>query len=315
MKGPKKEKGVKLQKPYDVGIIGTGPAGLTAAIFCQRLGLSTIVFGDTPGGNLYMIETVENFPGWPEGIPGAKLGLNLFAQAQKEGAEIPLKRCKLLKKDDPLFLMVSEASQHYLSRSCILACGLVPKFPDIEIKCKRGVYVCAVCDGPLFRGRDATLAILGGGNTAAMQVLQLSKIAKEIHLIYHGSVLKMESALKRKVMEVPNLRIHLNSKVLEVVGSDDIEALILKKEDQGHQRLNVDGLFLSVGWKPDLSFLKIDVEKVDDGYVKTNSALMTSEKGLFAAGDVRDTDLRQIITACADGAKAAYSAYMWLTNS
>jgi thioredoxin reductase (NADPH) len=124
----------------------------------------------------------------------------------------------------------------------------------------------------------------------------------------------MESALERKILEMSNLNVVLSTEVLEVVGKDKVEALVIQQKGQEPFRLNVDAVFLSVGWEPDLGFLEIQVEKVEGGYVKTDTSFMTSVEGLFAAGDIRDTDLRQIITACADGARAAYCAFRWLSE-
>jgi len=296
---------------YDLAIVGTGPAGLTAAIFAQRLGLRCIVFGNTPGGNLYMIERIENYPGFPEGIAGASLGAQLFSQAQKHGAHFTMKICKELQKDDKLFKLIDEEDIEHLARSVILASGLSPKLPDFPIKAKKGIHLCTMCDGPLYRGKDATLAVIGGGNTAGTQVLQLMNIAKEIHLIHRGKELKMEWSLERKIRDLKNLTIWLSAEVLEVQGQEQVEAILI---EQGEviRKITVDGLFLSVGWEPKLDYVKIHINKTQEGYVLTDPQLRTSEPGVFAAGDIREADMRQIITAAGDGARAAYTAFKYL---
>lgn len=301
-------------KVYDLSIIGTGPAGLSTAIFAQRLGISSVVFGDTPGGNLYMIEKVENYPGYPDGVPGAALGVSLFKQAQKEGANLTLKTCKTLSKEGELFHVTAEGGEEFLSRASVIACGLTPKLPELPAKVSKGIHLCAVCDGPLYRGKDARLAIIGGGNTAGTQAQLLSKIAKEIHIIHRGQSLKMEKVLERKLLQDPKVKLWLCAEVVEILGQEHVEAVAIRQPDSSVRVIPVNGLFIAAGWIPKLDFLKIQVELTAEGFIKTDSSLNTSEPGLFAAGDIRDTDLRQIITACADGARVAYSVSKWLTT-
>lgn len=300
---------------YDLSIIGAGPAGLSTAIFAQRLGIQSVVFGQTPGGNLYMIEKVENYPGYPDGVPGAALGVSLFSQAQKEGANLTLKACKTLTKKEGLFHATVEGGEVFLSKASVIACGLTPKMPELPIKVSKGVHLCAVCDGPLYRGKDARLAIIGGGNTAATQAQLLSKIAKEIHIIHRGQGLKMEKVLERRLLQDPKVRLWPCAEVVEVLGQEQVEGIAIRRQDSSVEVIPVDGLFIAAGWLPQLDFLKIQIELTEEGFIKTDSNLTTSEPGLFAAGDIRDTEPRKIITACADGARAAYSVFKWLSTN
>jgi len=302
-----------MQEIYDLAIVGTGPAGLTAAIFGQRLGLKCVVFGNTPGGNLYMIQKIENYPGFPEGISGTSLGVQLFSQAQKQGAYLTMRLCKVLKKQAGLFSLADQEDVEYLAKAVVLASGLSPKLPDIPIKVKSGVHLCTMCDGPLYRGKEASLAVIGGGNTAGTHVLQLMNIAKEIHLIHRGNELKMEWALESRIKDVKNLTIWLSAEVLEVVGEEHVESVVIRQGEET-RKISVDGIFLSVGWEPKLEYAKISINKTPEGYIITDSQLCTSELGVFAAGDIRDTEVRQIITAAADGAKAAYAAFKYLIS-
>ncbi len=297
---------------FDVGIIGTGPAGLSAAIFGQRLGLRCVVFGDTPGGNLCVIEEVLNFPGFPEGVGGAALGAKMFSQAQKEGAFFPMQPVQGLRKGEDLFIFEAMGKVEFKAPLGIIACGLVPKLDQIPMTNLKGIHLCATCDGPLYRGRGAVLAIIGGGNTAATYAIKLSKIAQMVHIIYRGSPLKMEHAMERMVKGLNNVNIWLNTQLKDFLGKERVEGLRLEAQDKKEEILKVDGVFLAAGWEAKLDFLDMEVKRTPEGYIWTDAHLMTSVPGLFAAGDVRDTDLRQIIAACADGARAANHAFEYL---
>lgn len=302
------------ENQYDLMIVGTGPAGLTAAIYGQRLGMNVVVLGDTPGGNLYMIEKLMNYPGFIEGIPGAQFGASAFAQAKKEGAFFPMIRLNQLSHSDDQFVGIDLNSQEYFAPVTLVACGVIPRTLEVPNVDKKGIFLCSLCDGPLFRNKDATLAVIGGGNMASQEALSLSKIAKQVVQIYRGNPLKTEAVLQKAVEKKDNIEVLLNTQVVAFSGEECIDGIIVSTKEDNEREISVDGVFMAVGWGPNLDMLQISVETTSEGYIKTNEKLMTSFSGLFAAGDIRDTDIRQVVTACADGARAATYAFEFLES-
>jgi thioredoxin reductase (NADPH) len=300
------------ENQYDLMIVGTGPGGLTSAIYGQRLGMNTVVFGDIPGGNLYMIENLMNFPGFVGGVPGAQFGATTFSQAQAEGASIPMIRLENLSHRDNRFVGIDVNGQEYSAPAAIVACGVIPKTLEVPNVDKKGIHFCALCDGPLFRGRNATVAIIGGGNMAGNEAMSLSKFADRVILIYHGEKLKMEAVMRKAVESKDNIEILLNTEVMSFEGEDQIESIIVSTEAGKKREMSANGVFMAIGWGPNLDMLDIPVETTQEGFIKTDNKLMTSFPGLFAAGDVRDTDIRQVITASADGARASTYAFEYL---
>ncbi len=296
-----------VENRYDVMILGTGPSGLTAALYGQRLGLSAVVFGDTPGGNMYMIESLMNYPGFTGGVPGTQLGVTMFQQAQQEGALFTMTHLDKLQAVDGGFEGVDANGQTWRAPRAILAAGRTPKTLEASNAGLKGIHYCSICDGPLYRGKDAALAVIGGENPAAQHALSLSRIAKKVLLISDADRFGMDAVHENRIMEQPNIETRLNTRVRGCKGLDSIEGLLVST-GEGEEEIAVDGVFLAVGWIPNTGMLDIPVDKTPDGYLKTDGTLMTSHPGLFAAGDVRDTDMQQVLTSCADGARAAMHA-------
>ena len=190
---------------YDVIIIGTGPAGSTAALYGQRLGLRTVVFGDLPGGITYMIENLVNFPGFVGGISGAEFGVKLFQQAQLEGAMFTMMRLDRLEKNDETFIATDVNGLTYTAPCAILASGRVPRTMPGTRPGMKGVNFCSVCDGPLFRDKNATLAVVGSNNAAAQHAVTLSRIAGKVLLICRSQTLKMDVAHKNVIAQQDNI--------------------------------------------------------------------------------------------------------------
>ena len=300
---------------YDLMVIGTGPAGLTAALYGRRLGLDVVVLGDTPGGNLVNIESVQNYPGFIGGVSGAQLGTTIFAQVQAEGANFPMTCLDKLTYEDSEFVGISITGEVYRAPAAIVACGVAPKRLDIPNSNKRGIYYCSLCDGPLFRNRNATLAIIGGGNMAAHEALTLEKFAQRIIIINRGDNLRAEAALAKAIEEKANIEVLLNAQVIAFRANEQIEAVTVNLPGQENVDIPVDGVFLAIGWGADLRVIQLPVETTTEGFLKTDDKLMTSLPGLFAAGDIRDTDMRQIVTAVADGARAGTYAHEFITEN
>ena len=299
-------------KHYDLMILGAGPAGITAALYGQRLGLKTVVFGDIPGGSSYMIEHLANFPGLVEGTTGTQFGTMAFQQTQKEGANFTLTRLESLSQRDSLFIGLDVDGQEYTARSALVATGRVPKRLAVANATLRGVHFCSICDGPLYRGKNATLAVVGSDNTAAQHAITLARTADKVLLICRSPDFKMDAVHKEQIERQNNIIMMTSTEVTGYSGQESVENIEVAAKEKGRQELAVDGIFLAIGWRPNLSALKLDVRKTAGGYLETNEKLMTSVAGLFAAGDVRDTDMWQVLTACADGARAAKYAAEYL---
>jgi thioredoxin reductase (NADPH) len=299
---------------YDVIIAGTGPAGMTAAIYAQRMGLRSVVYGDLPGGSTYMIEHLSNFPGLLPETSGPQFGTLTFQQASQEGATFTMCLLESLRRADDAFLGVDVNGQRVTAPVAIAASGRTPRRLEVENVQIGGVHLCSICDGPLYRGKDAILAVVGGGNAAAQHALTLSHIAKHVYIICRSENPGIDAAHRRKLAEKLNVTVMLDSEVVALKGQSMIEALVVKQSGLGSKEIQVEGVFQAIGWDPNTAFLDVTVDKTAEGYLKTDGRLMTSVSGLFAAGDVRDTDIWQVLTACADGARAAKSAGDYLAG-
>ncbi|MDX2500459.1 MAG: NAD(P)/FAD-dependent oxidoreductase [Deltaproteobacteria bacterium] len=290
---------------FDLMILGSGPAGLTAALYGQRLGLNVIVFGDIPGGSTYMIQHLANFPGYLEEISGTQFGTMAFQQAQREGAFFTMTRLKKLNHADGVFIGIDADSQQYAASCAIVATGRIPKRLAVANANIRGVHFCSICDGPLYKGQDATLAVVGNDNTAGQHAVSLARIADKVLLISRSDKLSMDAAHKKLIEKQNNIELLLNTEVTGYQGQDVIEGLEVSTTADKARELAIGGIFLAIGWRPNTKMLDLLVEKTSEGYLKADQKFMTSFPGLFTAGDVRETDMWQVLTACADGARAA----------
>ena len=290
---------------YDLMILGSGPAGLTAALFGQRLGLKVIVLGHIPGGITYMIQHLANFPGFMEEISGTQFGTMTFQQAQKEGAFFTMTRLKKLGHEDDAFVGVDVDGNPCVASCAIVATGRVPRRLAVANGNISGVHFCSICDGPLYRGKNAILAVVGNDNTAGQHAVTLARIAAKVLLISRRDTLAMDAAHKNLIEKHKNIEQVLNTEVTGYMGDDVITGVEVSSKVGNDRELAIDGIFLAIGWRPNTKMLDLPVEKTSEGYLKADQKLMTSFPGLFAAGDVRVTDMWQVLTACADGARAA----------
>jgi len=259
-----------------------------------------------------MIEHLANFPGLMEGTSGTQFGTMAFQQAQKEGANFTLTRLESLSRNDNIFIGVDVDGQEHTALSAIAATGRVPKRLAVSNANMRGVHFCSICDGPLYRGKNATLAVVGSDNTAAQHAITLARTADKVLLICRSNTLQMDAVHEDQIKQQNNITLMVNTEVSGYSGQEFVESIEVAAKDKGRQDLAVDGIFLAIGWRPNISALKLEVQKTADGYLETDENLMTSVPGLFAAGDVRDTDIWQVLTACADGARAAKYAAEYL---
>jgi len=301
---------------YDVIIIGSGPAGLTAAIYASRDGLRTLVVaGASWGGQLMLAAQVENFPGFSEGVIGPDLMENMRKQAEKFGAEIVFEDAVSVNFKTRPFKVETE-DKTYESRSVIIATGASPKWLGLEGEQRlrgRGVSVCATCDAPFFKNKR--VIVVGGGDAALEEALELAKFAKEVKVVHRRSQLRASRILQKRAFNNPKIGFIWNVVVQEIIGDEKVEGVRLKRRDTGEEfTLECDAVFVAIGSKPNTEIFKNQIELDEDGYVVTYDGTKTSVEGVFAAGDVQDRRYRQAIVAAASGCKAALDAEKYLEN-
>lgn len=299
---------------YDVIIIGSGPAGLTAAIYATRANLKTLVLaGEQWGGQPMLTTEVDNFPGFPEGVQGPDLIANIRKQAERFGAEIV--NVSFTDGDlskSPFKLTAGEKT--YEAKTVIIATGGKPKMlgiPGEKEKFGRGVSTCAVCDGGFYRGKK--VAVIGGGDVAMEEAIELSEIATEVSLIHRREEFRASKAMQDKVFKNPKIKRFMSTDVLEILGQEKVSGVRIKNITTGKtEEIVLDGVFLAVGYEPSSEAFK-QVEKDEKGYI-ISEGVKTKTPGLFVAGDVMDKRYRQSITAAAFGAMAALEVEKFLMD-
>lgn len=300
----------------DIAVVGGGPAGLTAAIYGARAKAKTVVFETgLPGGQIASASFVENYPGFPEGISGQELADLFHRQAEKAGAEFrTLSPVEAIRPQGCDFVL-TVGGEEIDARVVILATGAVPKklgIPGEAEYAGRGISWCATCDGPLYR--DKTVAVIGGGDSATQEALYLAKMAREVHLIHRRDELRATECLQDKCFLHPLITMHLSYLAEEIVGEGGkVTGVRLRsKADGSDMVLPVDGVFEFVGIEAQSALVKDLCELDDLGFVKVDRNGLTSRVGLYAAGDVADYELKQVVTACARGALAVFHAAHYL---
>ncbi|TLX68402.1 MAG: thioredoxin-disulfide reductase [Thaumarchaeota archaeon] len=306
-----------LKNLYDVIIIGSGPAGFTAGIYSSRAKLKTLIIsGSLPGGQLMTTSEVENYPGFPNGIFGPELMMNMRQQAERFGTTIV--DDEVLKVDfrNRPFL-ISTHSESYESRAILLCTGASPRKLGIDGEQEfggRGVSYCATCDGPFFKGEE--IAVIGGGDTALEEATFLTKFGKAVKLIHRRDSLRASKILQEKAFENSKIQFIWNHVVSKIKGTKKIESVDIKNLTTGKiQNLSVGGLFVAIGHEPNTSIFKDQLELDDKGYVVIRDNTRTSIDGVFAAGDVHDYRYRQAVTAAGFGCMAALDVEKWLSEN
>lgn len=301
---------------YDVAVIGAGPAGLAAAIYAARAGLSVVVLeGSTPGGQLSSIDLVENYPGFERGVHGFELASSLLDQAQRFGALVVYDRVVAVSPTKDSSFTLKGSSDSYAARSVILASGSKPVSLPVEGTddlVGHGVSYCATCDGNFFKGKR--VMVVGGGDAACTDAVYLSRIASEVHLVHRRDSLRAAPWNVARLKALPNLQVHWNSEVAGLEKEEGrLSGVVLLDLLTGREvSLPVGGLFVAIGGQPDTDWISGLVECDDKGYVQS-SGPKTSFPGVFVAGDVRTSPLRQVVTAVSDGALAAEAAAEYLS--
>lgn len=301
---------------YDVAILGSGPAGLTASIYASRACLKTVLLeGPVPGGQLTTTTDVENFPGFPEGIQGPELMDNMRRQAVRFGSVVLTKTVNSVNLGSRPFRINFEGGE-IESKSLIVATGASAKLLGLEKERQlmgKGVSACATCDGFFFRGKE--VAIVGGGDTAVEEALFLTRFATRVKLIHRRDTLRASKIMRERAISNPKIEFIWNRVVENLIGDaqEGLKALILKDVQTGQEEtLPIEGLFIAIGHEPNTKLFAGQLKMDDRGYIMTHDHVKTSVEGVFACGDVQDHQFRQAVTAAGSGCMAAISAERFL---
>ena len=299
---------------YDVIILGSGPAGLSAAIYAERARLRTLIIEEKPlsGGQILDTYEVDNYPGLP-GITGFELGQKFRAHVDKFKTEIVNSQVKSIELNGDKKTVVTEKGT-YEAKTLILAMGATHRklgIPGEEKLLGMGVSYCATCDGAFFRGK--TVAVAGGGDVALEDALFLARGCEKVYLIHRRDEFRGARILQEKVKETPNIELVLSCNVTEIRGEGQVSSVLVHdKKTESDRELEVQGIFIAAGTEPNIALVKGLLEQDERGYILAGEDTTTSVEGVFAAGDVRAKQLRQVITAAADGASAVTSVEQYI---
>ncbi|OHX68236.1 thioredoxin-disulfide reductase [Flammeovirga pacifica] len=300
-------------------IVGSGPAGYTAAIYASRANLKPLLYqGPQPGGQLTITNDVENFPGYPKGIMGPQMMMELQAQAERFGTDIRngLVTGVKFNENGPHVATIDEKTE-ISADTVIISTGASAKWLGLESETRlngSGVSACAVCDGFFYRGQE--VAVVGAGDSACEEAHYLSNLCSKVHLIVRRDEMRASKIMQDRVIKKENIEIHWNSNTDEVLGDDVVNGVrIINNKTQEKTELPVTGFFVAIGHKPNTDIFKGQLDMDDAGYLITKSdSTKTNIKGVFAAGDVQDTVYRQAVTAAGTGCMAALEAERYLTE-
>ena len=303
----------------DVLIIGSGPAGYTAAIYTSRAGLKTLLYkGDQPVGQLTITSDVENYPGYPDGVLGPQMMIDFENQASRFGAEIKSGMIKDVDFQADNLKATAEDGNVIETKTVIISTGASAKWLNLESEQRlngKGVSACAVCDGFFFKNQ--VVAVVGGGDTAAEEALYLSKLTSEVHLIVRRDEMRASTIMQNRVLENKKINIHWNSEVQEVLGDDAVTGIrIFNNISNEISNINLQGLFIAIGHKPNTDIFKDYLDMDENGYIKTiPGSSQTNIKGVFATGDAQDHIYRQAVTAAGSGCMGALDAERFISNN
>lgn len=290
---------------YDICIIGGGPAGMTAALYSARAGRSTLMLEEkTFGGQMAETSVIENMPGSPD-AEGWELTMRFAQQVETLPVETVYERAARLEPREDCIEITTEGGNHLEARRVILAMGVRRRrlgVPGEDRLSGRGVGWCAVCDGAFFRGQD--VAVVGGGNTALEDALYLSGICRRVYLLVRKDGFRGQEALVQRVRQRENITVCFDTQVQEILGDDRVSGVVIRRGDR-EETLPLSGVFVAIGLSPEPALYRELVETTPEGYIVAGEDCRTSCPGIFAAGDIRRKEIRQIVTALADGAVAA----------
>lgn len=306
-----------MNNVYDVLILGGGPGGYTAAMYAARSGLKTLVLERlAAGGQMALTHQVDNYPGFDDGVDGFTLGMKMQQGAERFGAQTVNADVTSVELDAEVKVLHTAQGDYY-GKTVILATGANPRklgLPMEEALTGRGVHYCATCDGMFYRGK--TVMLVGGGNSAVADALVLSRVAKKVILVHRRDTLRASKIYHEPLMQAQNIEFRWNSEVVSFKHSQRLEGAVIRNRMTGaEETLAVDAVFVSIGRQPATALFEGLVDLDDSGYIVAGESTQTSVKGVFAVGDVRTKEVRQIVTATADGAVASHKAEEYLSVS
>lgn len=292
-------------------IIGSGPAGLTAAIYGSRANLSPAIYmGSVPLGQLMLTSDVENYPGFPDPVLGPDLMERMKGQAQRLGATMIQEDVVSVNFEAYPFELESSGGTKVRALSVVVATGATPRRLNLASEGRlqgKGVSNCAVCDGFFFKGKN--VAVVGGGDTAMEEATFLTNLVSSVQVIHRKDELRASAALREEALKNPKIKFNWNSVVTDIIGNGKVEGLAMKDTKTGREsKLAVDGVFVAIGYEPNTKLFEGKLALEPNGYITVKNETETSVPGVFAAGDVRDFKYRQAVTAAADGCKAVLDA-------
>lgn len=300
-------------------IIGSGPAGYTAAIYACRANIQTVVYeGMQPGGQLTTTTDIENFPGYPQGVNGQQMMEDFKAQAQRFGADVRFGIATKVDFSQRPFKVQIDDEKWIEAEAVIIATGASAKYLGLKSEEQfrgQGVSACATCDGFFYRGKN--VAVVGGGDTACEEATYLASLCKKVYLIVRRNVLRASKAMQERVFNTPNIEVLWEHQTKELVGNDmGVTGAVLRHNSGEEKTIDIDGFFLAIGHHPNSDIFKEWVETNPEGYIITEGkSCRTSREGIFAAGDVQDPSYRQAINAAAAGCRAAMDAERFLAEN
>tara|TARA_B100000959_G_C14937101_1_gene606195 strand:+ start:456 stop:1385 length:930 start_codon:yes stop_codon:yes gene_type:complete len=303
----------------DVLIIGSGPAGYTAAIYTSRAGLKTLLYkGDQPGGQLTITSDVENYPGYPSGIMGPEMMIDFEKQAGRFGADIRSGMISSVDFSSSTLIAFSDNNEKIIAKSVIISTGASAKWLNLESEQRlngKGVSACAVCDGFFFRGQD--VAVVGGGDTAAEEALYLSKLTNKVYLIIRRDEMRASVIMQNRIKENEKIEIHWNSEIKEIKGDQSVNGInIINNVSNQSKNIKLSGVFIAIGHQPNTDIFKNQLNLDDSGYVITKpGSTLTNIPGVFATGDAQDKIYRQAVTAAGSGCMGALDAERFISNN
>ena len=298
---------------YDIIIVGAGPAGLTAAIYALRSNKKVLVLEkETIGGQMSSSPLIENYPGFLS-ISGSELANNLYSQVIELGGEVELE--EVLSIEFGEIKTITTDMGKYEARAIILATGAKYRKLGLEKEDEfigKGISFCVACDGAFYR--DKTVAVIGGGNSAVINAITLSDICEKVYVVQNLDKLSAEASLINKLNEKKNIEIIYNATVQEIIGGNNLNGIVISINNTEKRKLEIDGMFISIGLVPQNEFIKDTVTLDNYGYIKSDAECVTNIEGVFVAGDCRTKNVRQITTATADGSIAAINAVKYLNR-
>lgn len=308
-----------MSTPLNCVIVGSGPAGYTAAIYAARANMNPVLYtGKEPGGQLMITTDVENFPGYPQGVMGPQMMEDLKNQAERFGTKIISEFITDFDHNtEGPHKLTSETGEEILAHTVIISTGASAKWlgiPSEQTFMNKGVSACAVCDGFFFRGMD--VAIVGAGDSAAEEALYLSKLCTKVHMLVRRDEMRASKIMQERVLAADNIEIHWNTETDEIIGGDEVEGVkVFNNKTKETQTLDVKGFFVAIGHKPNTDLFKGTLDMDDTGYLVTKpGSTKTNVEGVFASGDAQDSVYRQAITAAGTGCMAALDAERYLTE-